>query len=136
MQEQTFEASNGVLVKYKHKPKKYDFRHLIIVFSGFLKTTPGNYDFANALNDCPCDIIWINDNFEGKYSYYLANNMDFKIETAIIELISVMVKSNKLTLKDVTVTGFSKGGSAALYYGIKLNISNIVATVPQIYIGK
>lgn len=135
MQEQIFEASNGILVKYKHKPRKYDFKHLIIVFSGFLKTTPGNYDFENALNDCPCDVIWISDDFEGMYSYYLANDMDFKIEIAITELINRMMHSNELTLKDVTVTGFSKGGSAALYYGIKLNISNIVVTVPQIYIG-
>ena len=35
----------------------------------------------------------------------------------------------------VTVTGFSKGGSAALYYGLKLGIRNIICAVPQIYIG-
>lgn len=135
MDEQVFLADNGVEVKYKHKHSKYDFKHLIIVFSGFLKTTPGNYDFVNALNDCPCNVIWISDNFEGMYSYYLANDMDFKIEIAITEFINKIIYNNELTLKDVTVTGFSKGGSAALYYGIKLNISNIVVTVPQIYIG-
>lgn len=135
MQEQIFTATNGVQVKYKHKHGKYDFNHLIIVFSGFLNETPGNYDFIRALNDCPCNVIWISDDFESMYSYYLCINMDFKIETAVTEFINYQTQSKNLSLSDVTVTGFSKGGTAALYYGLKLNISNIVTTVPQVYIG-
>ena len=71
MNEQIFTASNGIEVIYRHKPSKYDFKHLIIVFSGFLNATPGNYDFINAMTDCPADVIWINDNFQGMYTYYL-----------------------------------------------------------------
>ncbi|NRD70193.1 hypothetical protein HQR03_06545 [Psychrobacter okhotskensis] len=61
--------------------------------------------------------------------------MDFKIEDSISEFIKLKVKEKNLILSNMTVTGFSKGGSAALYYGLKLNISNILVTVPQIYIG-
>lgn len=33
------------------------------------------------------------------------------------------------------MVGFSKGGSAALYYGLKYNFKNIISTVPQILLG-
>lgn len=135
MNEQVFTSSNGVKVMYRHQVSKYDFNHVIFVFSGFHRAWPGNYDFLRALQDCPCDVIWINDNFDSMYSYYLCVGMDFKVEEAITEFMANYIEQKKLTPRDITVTGYSKGGSAALYYGLKLNIDNIVATVPQIYIG-
>lgn len=135
MDEQVFISSNGVEVFYRHQVSKYDFNHVIFVFSGFHRGWPGNYDFLRALKDCPCDVIWINDKFDGMYSYYLCVDMDFKVEVAITEFMSNYINQKKLTPQDITVTGYSKGGSAALYYGLKLDINNIVATVPQIYIG-
>ena len=135
MEELAFLADNGVQVKYKHKPSKYDFKHIIFVFSGFHDVLPGNYDFIQALDNCPCDVVWINDDFEGMYSYYLCINMNFKVEVAVTQLMRSFLENKKLSLDNITVTGFSKGGTAALYYGLKLNISNIVITVPQIYIG-
>lgn len=133
--EQVYIANNGVKIIYKHKPSKHDFKHLIVVFSGFLNTNPGNYDFNNALNDCPSDVIWINDNFENMYTYYLCINMDFKVENAITEFIKFKMAELGMDFHHVTVTGFSKGGSAALYYGLKLPVKNIVTTVPQTKIG-
>ena len=133
--EQTYIAKNGTKVIYRHKKRKYDFNHVIFVFSGFLNAKPGNYDFANALNDCPCDVIWICDNFEEMYTYYLCINMDFRVEEAVAEFMQHMLDSLRLNISQSTTTGFSKGGSAALYYGLKYNIPNIVATVPQLKIG-
>ena len=134
-EEKVYIATNGVKVIYKQKPRKYDFHHVIFVFSGFLHAKPGNYDFANALNDCPCDVIWICDNFEDMYTYYLCVDMDFKVEQAVIEFMFFKLQELGLTLSKSTVTGFSKGGSSALYYGLKLNVPNIVTTVPQMHIG-
>lgn len=133
--EHKYRASNSVEIIYKYKPRKYDFNHLLIVFSGFLHKYPGNYDFNNALDDCPADVIWINDNFEEMYTYYLCINMDFKVEEAVTEFINYKIKEFGLDYQNVTITGFSKGGSAALYYGLKLPVANIVTTVPQIKIG-
>lgn len=135
MNEQIFTAQNGVEIIYRHKPSKYDFKHLIVVFSGFLNAKPGNYDFINALNDCPADVIWINDNFENMYAYYLCINMDFKVKEAVQEFILFQMKTRGLLPENVTFTGFSKGGSAALYHGLSLNIKNIVVSVPQLKIG-
>lgn len=135
MQENKFTASNGVEIIFKQKKNKYDFKHLIFVFSGFLNKTPGNYDFLNAMNDCPAEVIWINDNFEEMYTYYLCVNMNFKVEEAIKEFMALQIKERNLSLSQVTVTGYSKGGSAALYYGLSMGIKNIVSTVPQMKIG-
>lgn len=135
MQEHIFTASNGIQVIYKHKPKKYDFKHLMVVFSGFLNTHPGNYDFSNALNDYPADVIWINDNFDNMYAYYLCIDMDFKVKEAVQEFIRTQLKEREFSSENITFTGFSKGGSAALYHGLDMNIKNIVISVPQIKIG-
>lgn len=136
MQEQIFTATNGVEVKYKHKPAKYDYNHIIFVFSGFNNPLPGKkWDFINAMSDCPCDVIWISDDFKGMHTYYLCIDMDFKVEKAIIEFISFYKVKKSLSFDNITLTGFSKGATAALYYGLKLNISNMVLSVPQIFIG-
>lgn len=130
-----YTASNGIDVRYKYKQGKYDFKHLIFVFSGFLNKEPGNYDFINAMNDCPADIIWIGDHFNNNYAYYLCYNMDFSIEDAVTEFIHNKIAELDMEPHQITVTGFSKGGSAALYYGLKQGFRNIVVSVPQIKIG-
>lgn len=135
MLENKFTASNGVEITYKQKKNKFDFKHLIFVFSGFLNKTPGNYDFINAMSDCPAEVIWINDSFDNMYTYYLCVNMDFKIEEAIKEFMMQKIQERNLSYSQVTTTGYSKGGGAALYYGLSMGIKNIVTTVPQMKIG-
>lgn len=136
MQEQIFEASNGVLVKYKHKPAKYDYNHIIFVFSGFNNPLPGKrWDLNNIMKDCPCDVIWISDDFEGMHSYYLCIDLDFKVENSVSEFIEYQKRMKSLGNDNITLTGFSKGATAALYYSLKMNISNVVLTVPQTKIG-
>ncbi|MBS9779120.1 MAG: hypothetical protein KGV51_00700 [Moraxellaceae bacterium] len=133
--EKIYRTKNGIDVKFKHKPRKYDFNHIIFVFSGFLNAKPGNWDFINALDNCPCDVIWIADDFNAKYAYYLCQKMDFSIRDAVEEFIYYQIKKLNLTKDNVTVTGFSKGGSSALYFGLYLDIKNIVTSVPQVKIG-
>ncbi len=132
--EQKFIATNGIEVIYKRKANKYDFKHIIFVFSGF---RPANspYDFVSALNDCPAEIIWIKDSWENTETYYLCSNMDFAIYNAVEEFINLMIAEKEYSKQQITFTGYSKGGSAALYYGLKMNIDNIVVTVPQLHIG-
>ncbi|NEC29011.1 DUF2974 domain-containing protein, partial [Streptomyces sp. SID8111] len=54
---------------------------------------------------------------------------------SVITLITNVTKALGLTPGDVTLWGSSKGGSAALYYGLKYGFRNIVASVPQLRIG-
>lgn len=126
---------NGVEIKYKKKPRKYDTQHLVVIFSGFGGSGEFTYDFENALQDCPATVLWIKDDFMEHCTYYICQNMDYAIENAVHGFILDNLKELNITKEQCTVAGFSKGGSAALYFGAKFNIKNIVSTVPQFYIG-
>lgn len=119
-------------VQYVFSPAKQDRKHLLVIFSGFGL----DYDFYGAtLDGCRSNILWIKDNFKGENTYYLCVNQDFSVEDAVIDLINMTLEKLSITEKQCTLSGFSKGGSAALYYGLKYNFSNILASCPQIKIG-
>lgn len=125
----------GVEIKYRFKPRKYDTAHLIIVFSGFGAGGEFTYDFANVLGDCSANVLWIKDDFNGHCSYYLFNVHDNWLYFAINEFIECQLSALGLRRDQCTLAGFSNGGSAALYYGLRFEYANIIATVPQTFIG-
>lgn len=133
--ENKYISDAGIEIIYKYKPRKYDNKHLIIVFSGFGGVSEFTYDFQHSLDNCPAHILWIKDCFYSHCSYYLCYKMSFDIENAIYSFICHFIKDLNLEKNNVTLIGFSKGGSAAIYYGLKYNFSNILCTVPQFYIG-
>lgn len=124
-----------IVIKYIFKERKYDTKHLVIVFSGFGGQSEFTYDFYNVFTNIKANVLWIKDDFFGHCCYYLAHNNKFCIENSIMALIRLYMSKTSVSLDQVTIVGASKGGSAALYYGIKYGFSNIVATVPQILIG-
>lgn len=125
----------GIKLKYKFKAQKYDCNHLIVVFSGFGSSSEFTYDFENLLQISYASVLWIKDDFDGHCCYYLCQNMNFIIEKSVISFINKKLSELQLTKKQCSVIGFSKGGSAALYYGIKYDFNNILITVPQTFIG-
>lgn len=130
------EVVNNVKITYKYKNRKYDARHALFIFSGFgSEGRQFTYDFEKALQECPAHVIWIKDDFNGACSYYLCQHLDFSIEKAVIAFIERMLQNLGVNKCDCTLAGFSKGGSAALYFGIKYNFTHIVSTVPQFHIG-
>ncbi|WP_223511704.1 hypothetical protein [Pseudomonas sp. GL-B-19] len=126
---------NNTLLKYKFKARKHDTRHLIVIFSGFGANSEFTYDFENSLQTCPANILWIKDDFGGHCSYYILQDNDFTPEVAVQKLIQNTLNSLGLQKEECTLAGFSKGGSAALYHGLKYNFKNIVSTVPQMNIA-
>ncbi|MFH9136677.1 hypothetical protein [Streptomyces sp. NPDC017524] len=128
------DSSGPIPVEYKFRPAEGDTQHLIVIFSGF--AAPAGYHFAGkSLNDLRANILWIRDDFDGHYSYYLCRDMDFGIETAVAGLIERTMTGLGLTPDRVSLLGVSKGGSAALYFGLKYGYRNIVSIVPQFLIG-
>lgn len=126
----------GIEIKYKIKKRKYDTQHLIVVFSGFgASGTSFTYDFESALQDCPATIIWIKDDFYGNCTYYACKDLNFNISEAVHTFIMNNLNELALLKEQCTLIGFSKGGSSALYYGIKFGFKNILASVPQLKIG-
>lgn len=132
MEEKIFPFRPDLHVHYRIKKPKYDCQHLLIVMSGFNIPDPTIYDF-DMLSHCRSAILWIKDDFNGLPSYYLCSKMKFDIESGVSTLIDAVI--NVVKPSYISILGASKGGSAALYYGIKHKIKNIISCVPQFKIG-
>lgn len=129
----------GFTFKYILKERTYDTNHLIVVFSGFGGKSNFTYDFLNALQSSRAYVLWIKDDFydNDKATYYLdpVQLNCSKLETAIVGFIENVLEYLEINRKNCTFLGCSKGGSSALYYGIKYNFSNIVVSAPTLLIG-
>jgi hypothetical protein len=132
VEEHIFKFRPNISIHYRIKKPKYDCQHLLIVMSGFNDPDPTIYDF-NMLEHCRSTILWIKDDFHGLPAYYLCHQMNFDIEEGVSALINAVI--NHVNAANVSILGGSKGGSAALYYGIKHKIKNIVASTLQFNIG-
>lgn len=120
--------------KYIFKKRKYDNNSMIVVFSGFGGTGNFTYDFKNVLNEIHSHVLWIKDDFFGDAAYYHSVNGK-AIHPVINDFILDIAQKNNVQKKNIILSGFSKGGSAALFYGLKYDYDKIVTTVPQIEIG-
>ncbi|MFC8368783.1 hypothetical protein ACFUIT_12505 [Streptomyces sp. NPDC057239] len=128
------EASGTFPVEYRFTHAQKGNRHLVVVFANF--AAPGDYGWSNGVFDkLRANILWIRDKFEDNRSYYLCKEMDFSLEQSVVTLISKVMNALDLTPDSVTLWGSSKGGSAALYFGLKYGFRNIVAIAPQFSVG-
>lgn len=128
------DASGAVPIEYRFSHARNGNRHLVVVFANF--TAPDEYGWSNGVLDkVRANILWIRDLFDGANSYYLCKGMDFSLEKSVAGLISRVMTELSLTPDDCTMFGSSKGGSAALYFGLKYGFRNIFASVPQFLIG-
>lgn len=107
---------------------------LLIVFSAFSNDKP-KYNYINTLSTYDCNKLYILDNYGSKGAYYLGLNGNLEIETAVMSLISKIVAENNIRFNNIISIGSSKGGTAALYYGMKYNFGNIIVGAPQYKIG-
>lgn len=123
--------------QYRYLLQTADAPQLIVVFSGF----PGagakaGYNYIRTLKDIRCNKLFLLDNFgfQSRGAYYLAENGDFGIEAAFHGLITEI--RQRLKSEATIYLGSSKGGYAALYYGIKNEADCIIAGSPQFYLGR
>ncbi|UBR28744.1 Two component regulator three Y domain-containing protein [Bacillus sp. SD-4] len=121
-------------VKYLLQKSYKKTDNLIIIFSGMPSDgkTP-SYNYVGTLNYFDCNKLFILDDFGCRGSYYLSKNRDHRIERSVISLINHIIKENDI--KTVLSCGSSKGGYAALYYGIKYGFDYIISASPQFYLG-
>ncbi|MGQ4434501.1 MULTISPECIES: hypothetical protein [unclassified Streptomyces] len=128
------DASGPHPVEYRFTHARSGNRHLMVVFANIY--APDDYGWATGvLGGLRSNILWIRDRFGDGNTYYLCKGMDFGVEQSVIGLITRVMKSLGLTPDDVTLWGSSKGGSAALHFGLSHGFRNIVASVPQLRIG-
>jgi hypothetical protein len=128
------DASGAFPVEYRFSHAKSGNRRLVVVFANF--SAPQDYGWSNGVFDqVRANILWIKDRFDGMNSYYLCRRMDFSLEQSVAGLIFRFMKALELTPDDVTLWGGSKGGSAALFFGLRYGFRNIVSIVPQFAVG-
>lgn len=128
--EKTFGRIRYLLIPGKRSDK------LVIVFSGFAGGSEAHYNYIRTLNKLPCDRLYLLDEYglkENPGSYYLGENGDFFLTGDILELVGKLHRERGI--KKVITVGSSKGGSAAIYYGLLLKADYTVAGAPQYYIG-
>ncbi|SFD26490.1 hypothetical protein [Streptomyces aidingensis] len=119
-------------VEYQFRPARGHHPHLLVVFAS-VGTVWG---FGNQLDQVQCNILRIKDRFDGGTSYYIARDMDCSLQEAVQAVIRGFAERLGLNSREqVTLLGHSKGGSAALYYGVKYDYRNIVMSTPQYFLG-
>ncbi|AQM59456.1 accessory Sec system protein Asp2 [Clostridium baratii] len=116
------------------KSKLFNKDKLIIIFSAFSKDKP-KYNYVNTLKCIDCNKLFILDDYGTKGTYYIGLEGKFDIETSVISLITEIMAKYNITFKNIISVGSSKGGSAALYYGLKYNFGEIIVGSPQYKIG-
>lgn len=108
---------------------------LIIIFSAVNPPYEFSYNYLSTLERLPCNKLFILDNFGDQGAYYMGENKDFSIETSVISLISLFQTKYGLRNSDIITVGSSKGGYAALYFGIKYSYGNVISGGPQTKLG-
>ncbi|WP_367123125.1 hypothetical protein [Streptomyces phytohabitans] len=128
------ESSGAHPVEYRFSHARNGNRHLLVVFANF--SAEGGYGWSNGVfDDLRSNILWIRDRFDGESAYYLCRDMDFSVEQSVVNLIGRVLNALGLTPDQCTLWGGSKGGSAALYLGLRYGFRNIVSLVPQFLVG-
>ncbi|PGZ12864.1 accessory Sec system protein Asp2 [Bacillus cereus] len=132
VKELIFKAEKNV--KYIFERANSSNKSLIIVFSAFspIGVDP-KYNYIKTLNKIDCNKLFILDDFGCRASYYLCENKDYGIEKSVIKLIRQVIK--EMGIEQVIACGSSKGGYAALYYGMKYGFNHIIAGSPQTLLG-
>ena len=117
-------------VKYLFLPKKSDA--LLIVFSGFTGDVR-KYNYVSSFSNLNVNQLFILDSWGYQGSYYWMDKGDTSPETMVNELIQTIIQNNGI--KTVITCGSSKGGSAAIYFGLMNNADSIFSGACQFLVG-
>lgn len=128
------------MAQKRYKRLKYIYQReksktLVVSFSGFPGNTCAKYNYINTLKEVNAHRLFILDDFGYKKqgSYYLGEEGDWFVPEMVIELIKKIQSENKI--EHVVMIGSSKGGTAALYFAIKMEADSCVIGAPQFYLG-
>jgi hypothetical protein len=126
----------GFGYRLKYILEKNNSDELIIVFSACTRQgIKARYNYNRTLKDVKANKLFILDDFgyDGRGAYYLGHNNDYKIEKLCKRLINEL--KIKLNVKKTIYVGSSKGGYAALLFGLPDKGSTIIAGAPQYKLG-
>jgi len=127
-------------VKYLFQPSEKKSPYLLVIFSGLhtreYKGGTPVYNYIKTLQDTNnYNKLFILDEYRGQFCYYLGHNCQHGYEKAVIALITTIANQLNISSKNIIACGSSKGGTAALYYGIKYHFGSVISGAPQTYIA-
>ena len=116
---------------YLFYKKKSDV--LIVGFQAF-NEKGARYNYVTPLMGSDANRLYIKDDFvEICGNYYLGRNNQYNIEKAVFELIDKIREETKA--KKLIFIGSSKGGYAAINFGIHYENAVIIVAAPQYHLG-
>lgn len=130
-----FEISEQKKLRYVFQKNK-NSKNLIIVFSSCTRVgVKGRYNYIRTLKNTNCNKLFILDDFgyDSRGLFYLGEDNKFEISIAVKNLLKEIVTKNNI--ENSIYVGSSKGGYAALYFGLDNLNSTIIAGAPQYYLG-
>jgi len=108
---------------------------LAIVFSAFdSEDNHRAYNYVKSLSRIPIDFLFLSDPWGFRGSYYMFDKGSYKPQDVVHNLINQRI-INRGGYSHVVTLGTSKGGTAALYYGLKCSASDIIIGACQYRIG-
>lgn len=108
---------------------------LIVVFSGCTRTgVKARYNYNRTLKKFDTNKLYILDDqgIDGRGIFYLGKDSKFDTEKSVNKLIDKFIE--ELNIKKIFCIGSSKGGYAALYFGLEKK-ATIIIGAPQYYLG-
>lgn len=109
---------------------------LVIVFSSCTRLgIKARYNYVKTLKNSACDKLFILDDwgYDQRGIYYLGKEMNFSMEQMIEHLIQQTIQ--KGNYKKIIFVGSSKGGYAALNFGLSVSGCTIIIGAPQYRLG-
>ena len=106
----------------------------MVVFSGFDAAGRQRYNYIRQLEGVAPHRMYVLDNLGERGCYYLGSDRDPYVADAVSEAIEHELARLGLGTEQLVTAGSSKGGSAAIYFGLRFGC-RALAGAPQYYIG-
>lgn len=118
-------SKEGVRYIYVNNKSK----NLVIIFSGI----GSDYNYRRSFRNSSWNQLYIKDSWADGVSYYLYENGSNHPEQVTSSFIERFLSSHKYD--HIATFGSSKGGSSAIYYGLKYHVDEIYAGACQYRVG-
>ena len=130
--EKTYKSSTGDDIHYVYYPSKGDM--LLICFQAYNAGGP-RYNYIASLSEVKDKYhrLYIKDDFIESGDYYLGRDGKYNIESSVNELIQKFIE--KTGAKKLVFVGSSKGGYAAINFGLMYPSSVMIVAAPQYKLG-
>jgi len=107
---------------------------LVVCFSGFNDPSfkeQHPYNYLTALSKFDLNLLFVQDTCGERGCYYLCEHLDFSVERTVYALIKHIAEEVGAPEENIITVGSSKGGTAAIYYGLKYAFGHVIAGAPQ-----